>query len=68
MLKGVLTNVFGTRHDREKKRVQPIVDQINEEYERLESISEEELRGQTTKFRERIAEATSELRSLVWPS
>jgi len=60
MLKGVLTNVFGTRHDREKKRVQPIVDQINEEYERLQSISEEELRGQTTRFRERIAEATKE--------
>jgi preprotein translocase subunit SecA len=65
MLKGVLTNVFGTRHDREKKRVQPIVDQINEEYERLQSISEEELRGQTAKFRERISEATSELEARV---
>jgi preprotein translocase subunit SecA len=65
MLKGVLTNVFGTRHDREKKRVQPIVDQINEEYERLQSVSEEELRAQTAKFRERIAEATSELEARV---
>ena len=65
MLKGVLTNVFGTRHDREKKRVQPIVDQINEEYERLESISDDELRGQTAKFRERIAEATTELEARV---
>src|SRR6478672_2641016 len=55
MLK-VLTNVFGTRHDREKKRVQPIVDQINEEYERLQTVSEEELRGQTAKFRAQIAE------------
>ncbi|HZK78978.1 MAG TPA: DEAD/DEAH box helicase, partial [Gemmatimonadaceae bacterium] len=65
MLKGVLTNVFGTRHDREKKRVQPIVDQINEEYERLQSISEEELRGQTAKFRARILEETSELEARI---
>src|SRR6478672_1422160 len=65
MLKGVLTNVFGTRHDREKKRVQPIVDQINEEYERLQSVSEEELKGQTAKFRAQLSEATSELESRI---
>ncbi len=65
MLKGVLTNVFGTRHDREKKRIQPIVDQVNEEYERLQSVSEEELRGQTEKFRARIREETSELEARV---
>ena len=47
MLKGMLQGVFGTRHERERKRVQPIVDAINEEYERLHSVSEEELRGQT---------------------
>ncbi|HUQ47526.1 MAG TPA: hypothetical protein VM053_04695, partial [Gemmatimonadaceae bacterium] len=64
MLK-VLTNVFGTRHDREKKRVQPIVDQINEEYERLQGISEEELKGQTARFRAQIAEATSELEARI---
>ncbi len=65
MLKGVLTNVFGTRHDREKKRVQPIVDQINEEYERLQSVSEEDLQGQTAKFRARLAEETSELEARI---
>src|SRR5688500_20127694 len=65
MLKGVLQGVFGTRHDRERKRVQPIVDSINEEYERLHSVSEEELRGQTELFRERIREATSELEARI---
>src|ERR1019366_341212 len=65
MLKGVLTNVFCTRHDREKKRVQPIVDQVNEEYERLQTVSEDELRGQTAKFRARIFEETSELETRV---
>ena len=65
MLKGMLMGVFGTRHERERKRVQPIVDEINEEYERLESVSEEELRSQTEKFRARIREATGELEARV---
>ena len=65
MLKGVLTKVLGTRHDRERKRVQPIVDAVNEEYERLQSVSEEELKGQTEKFRARIREATGELEAKV---
>src|SRR3989337_2394087 len=43
---GILSGVFGTRHDRERKRVQPIVDEINEYYSRLQGVSEEELRGQ----------------------
>ena len=46
MLKKIATSLFGTRHAREMKRVQPIVDAINQEYERLHSVSEEELRSQ----------------------
>src|ERR1044071_188938 len=65
MLKGLLTGVFGTRHERERKRVQPIVDTINEEYERLQNVSEEELKGQTEKFRTKIREATGELEARV---
>src|SRR3954453_14034788 len=60
-LTGLLSGVFGTRHDRERKRVQPIVDDINEHYARLQTISDEELRAQTAKFRARIAEVTGEL-------
>ena len=58
-LTGLLSGVFGTRHDRERKRVQPVVDEINEQYARLQTISEEELRGQTEKFRARIREVTT---------
>ena len=65
MLKGMLAGVFGTRHERERKRVQPIVDTINEEYERLHAITDNELRNQTEKFRARIREATSELEAHV---
>jgi preprotein translocase subunit SecA len=64
-LTGLLSGVFGTRHDRERKRVQPIVDEVNEQYARLQTISEDELRGQTEKFRERIRERTSEIETRI---
>src|ERR1700675_4615688 len=64
-LTGMLSGVFGTRHDRERKRVQPIVDEINEQYARLQTISEEELRGQTEKFRARIREVTTDIEARI---
>src|SRR6266550_3181041 len=64
-LTGLLSNVFGTRHDRERKRVQPIVDEVNEQYARLQTISEDELRGQTEKFRARIRERTSDIETRI---
>jgi preprotein translocase subunit SecA len=65
MISSVLTKVFGSRHDREKRRVQPIIDEINDEYARLQGVSEEELRGQTAKFREIIRERTDALETKV---
>src|SRR5579862_2567151 len=65
MLKRLISGVFGTRHERERKRIQPLVDDINEHYERLHHVSEDELRSQTTKFRARIAELTGELEARV---
>ncbi len=59
MLAGLIKGVFGTRHDRERKAIQPIVDEINDQYARLQTVSDEELRAQTQRFRERIIEATS---------
>ncbi|HEX8318894.1 preprotein translocase subunit SecA [Longimicrobium sp.] len=61
MLKSLVHAVFGTRHTRELKRLRPVVEQINAHFERLKDVSDDELRGQTARFRERIAEATSEV-------
>jgi preprotein translocase subunit SecA len=65
MLKDVIGRVFGTRHDRERRRVQPIVDAINQHYERLQSVSEEELKGQTQRFRDILRERTGVLQDRV---
>jgi preprotein translocase subunit SecA len=65
MLKDLLGSMFGTRHERERKRVQPIVDEINELGERLKTLGEDELKAQTAKFREAIGGRTAELRTQI---
>jgi preprotein translocase subunit SecA len=57
MLDTLMKAVFGSKHDRELKRVRPIVDEINRHYESYQSLSDEELRGKTTEFKTRIAAA-----------
>jgi len=61
MFKRVLTAFMGTRHERDRKRIQPILDAIHEHEQRLSSVTEEELRGQTAKFRGILHERTDEL-------
>src|SRR5919199_1869054 len=65
MLKRVMAAVVGTRHERERRKIQPVVDAINEHYARLSTVSEDELRGQTAKFREIIRERTAGLEARV---
>ncbi|MEP7176233.1 MAG: preprotein translocase subunit SecA, partial [Gemmatimonadales bacterium] len=63
MIKTLMTSVFGTRFDRERRRIQPTVDAIHAEEERLTDLSEDELKGQTARFRERLAEATGAVKT-----
>ncbi len=65
MLKSVIHALFGTRHQRELKRLYPVVDEVNREWERLQGVSEEELRGQTEKFRAVIREALADLEAEI---
>jgi preprotein translocase subunit SecA len=39
--------VFGTKHEKDIKRVQPLVEDINAHFETLSGLSDEELRGRT---------------------
>ena len=50
-----LTKVFGSKNDREVKRMQPVVDRINALEAGMQAMSDEELRVQTGRFRERVA-------------
>ncbi|QJB35027.1 preprotein translocase subunit SecA [Chitinophaga oryzae] len=53
---GFLTKLFGgNKSDRDIKSVTPIVQQINDEYGKLQSLPIDDLRHKTREFRERIA-------------
>ncbi len=65
MIKPIVNAIFGNRHTREVKRLQPIVAEITEHYDRLHDISEDELRGQTAKFRNVIHERIGELEQRI---
>ena len=59
------TKIFGTRFDRELKRIQPVVDAILEHETRLKDCTDGDLQAQTAKFRAAIAERTGELHAEV---
>ena len=65
MLKKLLHGVFGSRHSRELKRIQPILAEIRMHGERLQGVSETELRAQTEKFRAALRARTHELESRI---
>ncbi len=56
MLK-LLQKVFGSKTEKDVKALLPIVDEINEEFAKLQSLSDDELRGKTAEFRARIHES-----------
>ncbi|WP_309673145.1 preprotein translocase subunit SecA [Gemmatimonas sp.] len=65
MLKGLIGRVFGTRHERERKRVQPVLSEIHEIEARLASLSDAEIQGQTAKFRGMLAERTGPIEQRI---
>src|SRR5258708_6707717 len=56
-----IQKLFGSKTEKDVKELLPIVDQINEEYAKLSSLSDEELQAKTGEFRARIKEATGEI-------
>ena len=56
MANGLLTKLFGNYSKRELKRIQPLVDQVLGYEEKYKKISDEELKSQTSWFKERLAQ------------
>ena len=52
---GLFTKIFGTRSQRELKKIQPMVDKVLALEEEYKNLSEEALRGKTAEFKERYA-------------
>ncbi|MEX2573656.1 MAG: preprotein translocase subunit SecA, partial [Balneolaceae bacterium] len=56
-----LTKIFGTKSDRDIKKIWPVVEEIKAYEEEIKSLTDEELKGKTESYRELIREATSEI-------
>lgn len=55
-----IEKIFGSKHDKDVKRMLPIVDEINEFYAEYDKLSDDEIRGKTAEFRALLAERTKE--------
>jgi preprotein translocase subunit SecA len=55
MINQILTKIFGSQHDRDVKKMLPMVAAVNGMEAQIKALSDDELRGQTVRFKERIA-------------
>ncbi len=56
MIDAMLAKIFGTKHERERKRIQPKVVAINALEPELQKLSDAELAAKTVAFRERLGQ------------
>ncbi|MFZ3229056.1 MAG: preprotein translocase subunit SecA [Pseudobdellovibrio sp.] len=54
MVQKILAKVFGTKHEREMKKIQPVVDLINAFETKMQSLSDDELKAKTPEFKARL--------------
>ena len=53
---GIIEKIFGTHSENELKRIYPLVDRIESMEPEMKALSDEELKGKTREFKERLGE------------
>ena len=53
---GIIEEIFGTHSENELKRIYPIVDRIEALESEMKALSDEELKGKTREFKDRLGE------------
>jgi preprotein translocase subunit SecA len=59
MIGSLIKKVVGSKNERELRSIQPLVDQINRMEPDINRLSDEQLRGKTSEFKERIGRGES---------
>ncbi len=59
MLDNLLAKVFGTKHERELKRLRPMVVAINDREQEVKNLNDDQLRAKTAEFKERTSNGES---------
>jgi preprotein translocase subunit SecA len=62
---GILKKLFPSKKEKDVRDLWPLVDQVNEKYETLHQISDDELRGKTAEFKKQILSYTEEVRTNI---
>jgi preprotein translocase subunit SecA len=65
MLSNLVKKIFGDKHEKDLKLLWPIVDEINEEYEKIKNLTDELLKAKTEEFKQKINEYTKETREKI---
>ncbi|MBR1883097.1 MAG: preprotein translocase subunit SecA, partial [Muribaculaceae bacterium] len=60
-----LKSVFGTKSDRDMKRLMPVVEQIKAAYPKIEQLSNDELRARTAEIRQQLKDAVQDKRDEI---
>lgn len=61
----IVKKIFGDKHEKSLKLLWPVVEEINQEYEKLKQLSDDELRAKTQEFKNKINEFTAETRKQI---
>jgi len=59
MIDNFLAKIFGTKHEREVKKMRPLIAAINELEPQIQAMPDDELAAQTVKFREQLAQGAT---------
>ncbi len=59
MIIDFLTRIFGSKNERELKRLQPIVERINALEPKIQKLNDQQLRNQTIRFKEQLDQGQS---------
>lgn len=61
----VLTSVFGTKSEKDLKKLWPVVNEIKAFEEEIQALTDEELQGKTAGFKQKIKEETAEVEAQI---
>ena len=61
----VISNLFGTKSDRDMKLIQPLVNEVIKIYPEINALSNDELRARTLILKEKIREAGKPIRTQI---
>lgn len=62
---GVFKKIFGDKYEKDLKALWPIVTEINEEYEKIKNLSDDQLKAKTQEFKEKILDHTKATREKI---